>query len=566
MVNNDKRLIPQFFRGLPFLDLNKTPTNFSGNIIIISGYGLGDTVNSLGIQRVFSNIFPKANTIVLVHDNWKVLLDNSLFPYMVYSTFWNKKEIRSFPSPPFPNLLKPMKFFLKKKPNTYIGFGDIEPPDRFALRERHTESVLRIIGIKNLKSIRPFIPLNEKDLEDGRKFLIDHKLEIDKFCVIAPEASSIEREWGRDRFVSLAEALYEKENVKSVFVGQNKDFQKNIPSIIDGFNFSLPMVCAIISMAKFFVGNDSGLCHVAASFDIPVLTINFKKDTISHEVRPLSPYASQIISFENNDLVKPGEMEVFQAVSYLTTQLRHEMNPVCFACSSPMRYIISSDSETLIRMCSCGARKKILYNANHSEFLSEEKISDFLNLPISIKALKDFEAKIKSLNSFGKDITLRVSMDSLCNFKNKKIDGEISWSFDAVLLFFQSHGWFLKKITHETEMENFMIFSLDKRSLSPFSLPVGKKKILFRNSLIYLRYFSFYTWYNNKKLIDIMRSDWYPTEWKNFFWVGYSIFTIEKSIKSFLRWQRIFLCLFFKNGYFIIKTTLNIPRLIGEGF
>ena len=46
MVNIDKGLMPQFFRGLPSLDLNKTPRNFSENMMIISGYEVGVIVNS----------------------------------------------------------------------------------------------------------------------------------------------------------------------------------------------------------------------------------------------------------------------------------------------------------------------------------------------------------------------------------------------------------------------------------------------------------------------------------------------------------------------------------------
>jgi ADP-heptose:LPS heptosyltransferase len=87
-----------------------------------------------------------------------------------------------------------------------------------------------------------------------------------------------DRHWGTDRFLELSQAL-QKKGLRPILVGDAKDFEKDghflaeqgIESICG--KLSLPQVIDFLSHCCAFIGNDTGLMHVAASVDIPVVGI-----------------------------------------------------------------------------------------------------------------------------------------------------------------------------------------------------------------------------------------------------------------------------------------------------
>lgn len=535
---------PLFFRGLPFLNVQEFPENWSGNLLILSAYGLGDTVISLGIQKYFLDFYPDANVILIAHGNWKELLEHSTFPTLYYSEFLNLKDDSMLPAPPFPNIIKDLKKYLRSNLNSYIGFGEIDPPGRFASGDRYTDAILREIGISDPSKIRSFIPLTEDVLQRARKFLMEKKIDPGSYCLIAPEAGAEEREWGYDRFFSLAKEIYLKKGMKSIFVGQKGYPIKESSEIVYCYGLTLPLVCALISMANCFIGNDSGLAHVASGFNLPVLTINFNNDTNVHEIRPRSPYACQIISTVNEMMVNPEVEQVLYSTIQIMESPLGNINPVCFACGNPMRYIIGARSDLLIRQCFCGARKKEYKNSLVTSFVLNELTSSFL-LPSSIKHCKQLEEKIKKNGQLNHKLQLEVEFSALNDFIDENAD--ISWSFDSILFFFKRNQFMLEEIQKKIDGKTALfIFTNKSRNLSPFIIDWGGRKMFFYNSDIYMKYFSWGNWVKRSKLIDLVKSDWKSNYWKDFFWTGFSVFFYMRSAKSFLRWQRIFFNLLIK--------------------
>ena len=89
------------------------------------------------------------------------------------------------------------------------------------------------------------------------------------------------KRWLPERFAAVADRLIEKHNVQCVFLSNEKDrplFEK-IKSlcrhdVIDLVGKSpLPVVPAILERYALFITNDSGLMHVAAALDIPIVAI-----------------------------------------------------------------------------------------------------------------------------------------------------------------------------------------------------------------------------------------------------------------------------------------------------
>ena len=550
--------LPRYIRGLPFLHIPSFPDNWAGTILVLSAYGLGDTVNSLGLQRYFMDLYPKAQSILFAHHNWKDLLERSSFPFMYYADFWGLEKNGDLPAPPFPNAIKFLKKFCRSHPNTSIGFADIEDPTRFARGERHTETVLRMVGVDDFTRIKPFVPLKECDWEHARTFLNKWKLSPQGYCVMAPEASSSKKEWGEDRFLSLSEQIHENSGLPTLFLGQ-KDLPcpYSTPNAISAKRLPLPVASALIALSNCFIGNDSGLAHIASAFDVPVFTINLEPGIIPFEVRPLSPLASQIIAFPGEQERRPFVETVLWATLPSIKKTSIVSNPPCFACGKPMRHILEASPLSIHRMCFCGARQLDTLNSrelrkNHQEQKEQSGSGDTgklkeLCLPSFCEDLDLFRALLSVCTGQGRLIAIKY--DCHVHDPSQKDhglqehgQGNIFWSFDSVLHYFERAGFSLVRVEQrKDDGQQVLFFESQAKNLFSLIVPWGGKKLHVRDSRLYLKYFAWNTWSQSQKLVDLLKSDWNHSDWKDAFWVGYAIFRYSPNLKNFLRWQRIFL-------------------------
>ncbi len=128
---------------------------------------------------------------------------------------------------------------------------------------------LKLIGEENLRldNLSPYFPKEESDLTRGcpRPFL-----------GIAPSSVAPARTWDADRFAAVAR-WFIKEKKGTVFLfGSPKEksvtqsvAQQTGPSVVDtAGRVSLPQLGGLMAQMDAFVGNDSGLMHVASTFKI----------------------------------------------------------------------------------------------------------------------------------------------------------------------------------------------------------------------------------------------------------------------------------------------------------
>lgn len=101
-----------------------------------------------------------------------------------------------------------------------------------------------------------------------------------EYIVVAPSASFFPKRWPIESFVKLAERLLEKTNYKVVILaGPTDNFCDAFNSINDSrlLNLqgktSLKESMSILAGAKFCLGNDSGMNHIAEAYGVSVLTI-----------------------------------------------------------------------------------------------------------------------------------------------------------------------------------------------------------------------------------------------------------------------------------------------------
>lgn len=123
--------------------------------------------------------------------------------------------------------------------------------------------------------------------------------ELGPFALIHPAAAFATKEWQADKFARTAGYLAGK-GIKAVAVAARNEravlervrSASHVP--VETFdNFSLPELTALASRAAVFVGNDSGIAHIAAAVGTPTVVI-FGSSNRDHW-RPWTDAASEIV-------------------------------------------------------------------------------------------------------------------------------------------------------------------------------------------------------------------------------------------------------------------------------
>ena len=127
--------------------------------------------------------------------------------------------------------------------------------------------------------------------------------EKDKYIVMAPQAVAESRRWGSDNYAALAQKLIDNYNIAVVLLGTRKEFsageevkkgRKEIANLCG--ETDIASASAILNKAALFVGNDSGLAHLAAAAGAPIVVLSGADDP--GETSPVTPYKTVIIRDE----------------------------------------------------------------------------------------------------------------------------------------------------------------------------------------------------------------------------------------------------------------------------
>lgn len=116
------------------------------------------------------------------------------------------------------------------------------------------------------------------------------------FAVIHPAAAFATKQWAADKFGLLAADLRKKGLAVVAITTANEkpvidELNTNITNPAEAFtDLSLPEITALLARARVFVGNDSGIAHIAAAVRAPTVVI-FGSSNTAHW-RPWTPSLS----------------------------------------------------------------------------------------------------------------------------------------------------------------------------------------------------------------------------------------------------------------------------------
>lgn len=123
------------------------------------------------------------------------------------------------------------------------------------------------------------LTVTSKRAEEMDLFLHVYGIDEEKIALIHPAAAFATKQWSPQNFARVIEFVETRGLFPVVVVAPDEklivdEINNSTESLFHGFwNLSLPEITALASRANLFVGNDSGIAHIAAAVKTPTVVI-----------------------------------------------------------------------------------------------------------------------------------------------------------------------------------------------------------------------------------------------------------------------------------------------------
>ncbi len=185
-------------------------------------------------------------------------------------------------------------------------------------------ALLGLVGVPVSDRPKSLLAVTEKARNSIREKLSTLNLQPTSFALFHPAAAFNTKQWTTENFARIAEFLHEK-GLRTVAVAAKNErgvletLQQTSSVQIRFFDsLTLPEITALASKAKIFVGNDSGIAHIAAAVNTPTVVI-FGASNINHW-RPWTDAPNEIVYAEKPCHHRIGEIR------------KGSENPKCIRC------------------------------------------------------------------------------------------------------------------------------------------------------------------------------------------------------------------------------------------
>jgi predicted lipopolysaccharide heptosyltransferase III len=128
--------------------------------------------------------------------------------------------------------------------------------------------------------------------------LVEAGLDKREFALIHPAAAFATKQWATENFARVVEFLAERGLASVAVAGPNEKavletLTSAVPVEIATSTLSLPEVTALAARSQLFVGNDSGIAHIAAAVGTPSVVV-FGSSNIAHW-RPWNSAPAEVV-------------------------------------------------------------------------------------------------------------------------------------------------------------------------------------------------------------------------------------------------------------------------------
>ncbi|MCY7348630.1 MAG: glycosyltransferase family 9 protein [Pyrinomonadaceae bacterium] len=148
-------------------------------------------------------------------------------------------------------------------------------------------ALLGFVGVPVEDKPKSRLTVTQKEKAEIDLFLHVYGIDEEKIALIHPVAAFDTKQWATENFAKIIDYLASS-GIFSVVVATPKEenvmkeLSEITSAIFHGFtDLTLPEITALASKAKIFIGNDSGIAHIAAAVNTPSVVI-FGSSNINH--------------------------------------------------------------------------------------------------------------------------------------------------------------------------------------------------------------------------------------------------------------------------------------------
>jgi ADP-heptose:LPS heptosyltransferase len=272
------------------------------SILVIHQGALGDFILALPGLETLRNAFPHAKSVIMGYPRILELVEKRFYAQEILSidqkgmaTFFVREGSLDLPLSQFFRTFDLVVFFGKDGEGTVVGnlrrvcqgnilqINSFPPWDEKIHLTDHLLKQFAQYGLSASES-NPKLHLNGSD----QKWAMDfwerkgvRKEERSKVVILHPGSGSRKKVWPLDRFLSLAHMLQDHLGSKILVVlgpAEGIEVQRTFEgmgtnSFILAKGLSLLQLASVMEGCWFFIGNDSGISHMAAALGLPTIVI-----------------------------------------------------------------------------------------------------------------------------------------------------------------------------------------------------------------------------------------------------------------------------------------------------
>lgn len=301
------------------------------NILLVRLDHIGDVVMTSPAFSIMRARFPQANIMLLTNSAGSNLYkDDTRFDQIhVFNWPWHQPKVEEgFSLEKLSELYKVIRNLRKQKIDIFVDFrGDLrfiflfgvltgakfrmsnsrsgnssllDQISEFDVSRHEVERSAEVVGcfVQPNTVLRPTLYIHTKEIGTMRERL-SNEVEIsesDKIAIIGPYSSRDVKSWPPENFKQVIDHLV-SERYKIIVVGAPgdrneaetliRDFELNVYSFAG--KTTVRELAVLVSLSSLVIGVDTGVLHLAACFDVPIIALF--GSTRSIEFRPYSPFA-----------------------------------------------------------------------------------------------------------------------------------------------------------------------------------------------------------------------------------------------------------------------------------
>jgi hypothetical protein len=401
-----------------------------------------------------------------------------------------------------------------------VAIGGFKCVDRLARKELNIAMKARAIGLSlPPERCRPYFPLTTESLGISERFLKERGIVPANYCVVAPYTAA-DKMWSHNAWENLITLVQQSTGLPVLVVGDQGGPPFTGKSVHDAIGLPLRLIASLLAGARCFIGLDSGPTHLAACFDIPVVTLNPQGKFPPFLVEAHSPYRWTHLTpgvYGSKPITAESVLEVFHRALISPAP---EPCPLC----NGLPYVLGAKRGTLLYLCRCGLIYRNAEDTRTEGAPTGLASSDF-PLPTSREGLLSLPAPLGTKTrhprngSNGEGIT--VTFDHWSPLEadpDRLLSGSEScdlwWTWDAVYAFLNRRGWRIRESTVRTPASNSgALFSVLVKAVPQSAvdhdvhlrIPWGRKILDVKRSL----YEQWLSWESFQKMDELEGLGWH---------------------------------------------------------